>query len=217
MPWAYRGEGAVGAAAAGATGTSTVTTATTAAATSSLLIPDRIIDPEGAPVALLLSRLRTPSFNALPEKGAIGILCGQLSPKVARMTYGGLGRLVLTGVLPQIADLPRGQRGEGHWRGGQRRLRVVEGVMKVVPAGIPLAKGSQPPIGLDVGEGGGERGRRVVNEMRPGVRTDDRHGNPEPHANFGWRHMVVEAAAIVVGQEDCRGSPLGAVLDRPDD
>ena len=65
----------------------------------------------------------------------------------------GLGRLVLTGMRSQIADLPRGQRGEGHRRGGQRRLRVVKSVLKVVPTGVPLTKGSQPPIGLDVSEG----------------------------------------------------------------
>src|SRR5207249_966770 len=94
------------------------------------------------------------------------------------------------------------------WRRG--RGGEVEALVIVIRRGVLQTEGLQVEVPLDEREHRGERGGVRVRITSPGEGAHDDHGDPDPHA---WRRgdVVVEASAIIVGDEDGRGAPLGPV------
>src|SRR6516162_3190164 len=117
-------------------------------------------------------------------------------------------------------DVPRCWREPpGDHRGGpQWRLRVVEGVGEWVGAGVVDVERGKAEGVLGVGEDAREGGGPGVGVtgLSVGGDNDQRH----PRALLGavgvapGGHLIVEASAVVPGDEDRGGAPLGPVLRR---
>src|SRR5215467_14541426 len=113
----------------------------------------------------------------------------------------------------------------GHWSrhhpdGRQWCLVVVERVAEWVRRGVVDGQRREAEGPFGVGQDARERGRRSIGVTGPGIRADDDQGDARALGSAvridPWWYLIVEASAVVPGDEHGRGAPVRAVHHRGD-
>jgi hypothetical protein len=109
---------------------------------------------------------------------------------------------------------------EREWVGRSRRLLEVERGQQRRRLAVPMRELGEPPVVLDEPKHAGELAELVADESLPRVGADHEQRDPDPETevvDLRRRHVVVEPAVVVPGDEDRGGVPLRALHDRVHD